>query len=88
MNNGIYNLLKESIYHIETQCEQITEEIVNKEADRLRDRLIDYNYPQDSVLEAILGFKEYFQRYYEGIAWIQSIPSKVISLTGSMLFIF
>lgn len=64
MNNGIYNLLKESIFHIETQCEQITEEIVNKEADRLRDRLINYHYPQDSVLEAILEFKYYFQRYF------------------------
>ena len=63
MNKGIYNLLKESIYHIETQCDKITEEIVNKEADRLRDRLIKYNYPVDSVQEAIIEFTEYFQRY-------------------------
>lgn len=63
MNNGIYNLLKESIYHIETQCVKITEEIVNKEADKLRDRLLSYNYPEDSVQEAIIEFTHYFQRY-------------------------
>lgn len=63
MNNGIYNLLKESIYHIETQCDKITEDIVTKEADRLRDRLLNYNYPQDSVEEAIIEFTQYFQRY-------------------------
>ena len=62
MNNGIYNLLKESIYHIETQCDKITEDIVTKEADRLRDRLLNYNYPQDSVEEAIIEFTQYFQR--------------------------
>ena len=63
MNNGIYNLLKESIYHIETQCDKNTEDIVTKEADRLRDRLLNYNYPQDSVKEAIIEFTQYFQRY-------------------------
>jgi hypothetical protein len=64
MNKGVYNLLKESIYHIETQCDKITEDIVNKEAERLRDKLIDYHYPLDSVQEAIIEFEKYFCRYY------------------------
>jgi CRISPR/Cas system CMR subunit Cmr6 (Cas7 group RAMP superfamily) len=65
MNNGIYNLLKESIYHIEAQCDEITEYIVNKEGERLRDKLINYNYPEDSVQEAIIEFTNYFQKYFK-----------------------
>ena len=60
-NQAIYKLLKESIYHIETQCDNITRDIVEKEANKLKEKLINYNYPGNTIDEAIIEFTQYFQ---------------------------
>jgi len=74
-NKGIYNILKESIYQIETQCkyDEIEDEIVRKEATRIRERLINLHYPHDSINEAIVEFYKYFSVKQ---AWNVDVGSK------------
>lgn len=61
-SKGIYNILNESIYQIELQCEfgKIEDDIIIKEASRLSETLKNYNYPQDSIDAAIDEFYNYF----------------------------
>lgn len=61
-SKGIYNILNESIYQIETQCgyDDITDNVVNKEAKQLSETLFNYNYPKDSINAAIDEFYNYF----------------------------
>lgn len=66
-NKGIYNILKESIYHIETQCVEIEDNVVVKEANRIKEKLINAHYPEDSINEAIVEFFKYFHLNPENI---------------------
>lgn len=61
-NNSMYNLVNESIYHIETQCNKgvYPEDIINSESKRLKKRIKRHGYSEDSSNEAILEFTKYF----------------------------
>lgn len=61
-NKGIYNVLKESIYQIELQrYNDIDDDLILKEASRIERRLKRFNYPKDSIHEAIVEFYNYFK---------------------------
>ena len=61
-SNVYYNILNESIYQIETQCgyNDISDNIIRKEAKQLSETLLKYNYPKDSVNAAVNEFYDYF----------------------------
>ena len=59
-NNAVNNLVNEAIYNIESQCDIISKGIVKKESKRLKDRIVNYRYPEPTAKEAILEFNNYF----------------------------
>jgi hypothetical protein len=59
-NNTINNLVNVAIYHIESQCDVIEQDIINKESKRLKNRIVKYGYPEPQAKEAILEFNNYF----------------------------
>ena len=61
-NRGIYTIITNSIYHIETQCkyDDIKDNVVIKEAAKLKKRLLKYNYPENLVNDSIKEFYKYF----------------------------
>lgn len=61
-NKEIYNVLKESIYQIELQrYHDIDDDLIHSEASRIEERLLNYNYPKDSIQQAIVEFHNYFR---------------------------
>lgn len=61
-NKSVYNILNESIYHVETlyKLDDITDEIVGKEAKNLSETLHNYHYPKKIRDAAIDEFYNYF----------------------------
>lgn len=65
ISRRIYNILRDYIYHIESQCEEIEKYIVDKEADKMKTRLSDLHYPKHSIDQAVREFYQYFGLYYD-----------------------
>ena len=59
-NNMMYNLVNDSIYNIETQCKVFSQDIISRESNRLKNRIVKLGYPECKAKEAIIEFHNYF----------------------------